>query len=213
MPIKVTINDNASAMLEAVAKVMNPDSISKVTGRAVANTIRANFQTLEDNRPNKQGFPRQHFWSACRRATQAPAPLGSGRVLIEINKPGAALRRFGGTVRPVNKKYLTIPAIAEAYGRRAPDIAGLEFLMAMTPQGHFAPALVQLDAEAKAAGRKKAFRTGQGTVFYWLVRQTKHKPDPSVMPTDEQMSLAAEAAAVMLLESRFPGGVETVEGE
>src|SRR5438128_2867797 len=118
MSIRVNITETARRLLAEVGEALSEENVLKVAGRAVANTGRENFQKLEEERPNKQGFHRQHFWSGARRATRNPVSAGAHAVLVEVDKAGVALRYFGGVVKPVNAKALTIPATDEAYGKR-----------------------------------------------------------------------------------------------
>ena len=69
------------------------------------------------------------------------------------------------------KTYLTIPACAEAYGKRAKEFADLVFVRLgprMTP----------------TLSRK--LKTGEGLqVMYWLTKQTKIKEDRNLLPFDD----------------------------
>jgi hypothetical protein len=93
---------------------------------------------------------------------------------------GDILRRVLGdvVVLPVKGKFLTIPATAEAYGRRAGEIQGLAFGI--------------------VNGRAALVREGQP--IFWLVRRARLRQDDGLIPTDEQYANAAELGAREYLE-------------
>ncbi len=93
---------------------------------------------------------------------------------------GSILRRVLGDVivLPLKGKYLTIPATAEAFGRRAGEVPGLAFGFVKDSKGVTRPAL-QRDGEA----------------IFWLVRRVKLPQDTGLIPTDEQYAAAAELGA------------------
>jgi len=75
-------------------------------------------------------------------------------------------------------KYLTIPATAAAFGRRAREIAGLF--------------LVKFKSGVKALAK----RDGKGLkVFYWLKESVTLPQDRELLPSDEQLLNAAEKGA------------------
>lgn len=203
MAITVTIQGaRAQALLRSVHTPDGLKRLAVIGGRAVANRLRDHFLALQQARPNKQGFPRSNFWAAARRSVQNPQPSGAATVTVAINHVGVALRRFGGVVRPRTARMLTLPATAEAYNKRAKEFSNLRFAFALDEDGNRRPALVEAENSPVRFGRprKDGSRrvdrgvTRGGQVFYWLVRQTKHTADPSVLPTDAQMAQAAVAA-------------------
>ena len=208
MKVEVDIIDEVRPALEKLKGTVRADRVSMVAARGAAIMLRAFFQTLENTRPNKQGFPRQHFWAQVRRGVQTPKLMGQSAV-VSINHVGLGQRYYGGEIKPKNgSKFLTIPWRSEAYGKRAREFTDLVFAIV---EG-IGPALVKKveykekfnkkwkgDGQLKMAkgGTGKAFRetakegmitvekTG-GEVFYLLRRSVNQRPDPSVMPTKEE---------------------------
>lgn len=91
-------------------------------------------------------------------------------ISVSIAHEGIGLRRFGGTVTPKRSKYLAIPDDDNATAqRRSPrDVNGL----------HFRP--------NRNGGGRLCDATGR--VYYWLVKKTTHRADPSVLPTDKDFT-------------------------
>ena len=200
--IGLTINNQTAPALKELSRGLAPNTVALVGGRALANRIRARFNELEQTRPNKQGWPRQHFWSQVRRSVQNPVPIGDGQVRVSVNHVGAALRFFGGIVRPVRAKLLTVPAAAEAYGKRAREFSDLRIGFAPDEEGHQRLALVRTRATQVSFGRKRKDGTRKvkqgeevgGEAVFWLNRKATFNPDPSVLPTQQQLQEEAAGA-------------------
>jgi len=98
----------------------------------------------------------------------------------------------------VRRKYLTIPAVAEAHGMLASEFPNLRFGFAQNKYGNLAPALVEADSTNVTFGKRKkdGSRTvKQGStrgskVIFWLVKKTFPPADPTVLPSHEQFSQA-----------------------
>ena len=88
---------------------------------------------------------------------------------------GIAQRYFGGDIDAKAGGYLTIPALAAAYGRRA-----REFDLRFVIFGNTGKVAL-LDAE--------------GEVYYWLVRHVTQSGDATILPTEEEVIVAAKKAA------------------
>jgi len=138
--------------------------------------------------------------------------LNDGKIVGEPYLPldTTRLRYFGGTVRPVRAKLLTIPAVPEAYGKSARDFPNLGFAIL---DGK--PALVDKEPTFVKAGKRiRGFGVtpvGQlgGRVFFWLAHETKHEPDPTVLPTDDDMIGAASLACERWLDRILERGEAT----
>lgn len=204
MAIKIQWKDGITPEMVRLLKDCAPARLSMIAARAVVNLLRAHFQKLEDTRPNKQGFPRQHFWSQARRGVGQPEQRGDAAA-VTVRQVGIAQRRYGGTIKPKKPDgWLTIPLRAEAYGKRAREFSNLVF--AMDPE--LGPVLKEAEATQvrwkKSKGLKSAGELAQGkgkeisqgksvggAVMYLLRRRVTQQPDPSVVPTDEEMRAAA----------------------
>ncbi len=183
LSFNVQIDENVSAKVGAVRDGIANGTHRKVIAAAAADVVQEHFVGLGRDRHRGGTF---NFYGRAARATTSGVQGKSA--YVSIDQEGIALRRFGGTVRPRSSKYLTIPAIDAAQGKRAREFADLHFRKNRRDGGRL----------CDTAGR----------VFFWLVKQSTHQPDPSVLPTDgEIQSAATEAMAdwVELTEDRANG--------
>lgn len=178
----VQIDENVSVKSAAVQGGIARGVHRNVMAKAAAEEVKDHFTRLDRRRHRGGSF---HFYGRASRATSYG--VQGSRAFVSIDQEGIGLRRFGGTVRPRTAKYLTIPAIDEAQGKRAGEFSDLNFI------------------PHKGGGR---LEDPQGRVFFWLVKQTVHKPDQSVLPTDATISDVATDALkewVELTEERANG--------
>ncbi len=208
MATGIQFRDLTSAELERLQGALEPVQLSRVAAHGVGLRLKDHFQDLERDRPNKMGWPRQHFWSGARQAISEQ--YSGARVTLSITKPGVALHYFGGVVRPIIAEMLTIPAVAEAYGKRARERGDLILTKRENPKtGKLQLCLVKAEQSAailgprsKKTGKrrfKKSTATG-GEVIYWLARKVTIKPDKTVLPTDDQLETAAGEAVESTLQ-------------
>lgn len=219
MATSIKIRDLATRDIQRAEETLSPEQLSMAGGRAVATRLRDHFQDREVSHSNKRGWPRQKFWSKAVKAVQNPAAAtsltsrGSGAV-ISINQAGIALLYFGGTVRPIVARMLTIPAAPEAYGQRAKDFSDLVLDRRVNPEtGKLQACLVQAQQTAVRLGpksKKTGLRRYRGTkvggkVLFWLAKDATIRPDKSVLPTQselERVSAAAIESTVARIEER-----------
>lgn len=98
-------------------------------------------------------------------------------------------RAFGPVeVRPRTRKFLTIPAKAAAYGKRAREF-DLELIVFKAEDS---------DAARLALGKRNG---DEVDVYYWLVRKATLPEDRGLLPTDDQFAAAAEMGAVAYLDA------------
>ena len=164
---KVRVDDNVSSKVAAVQRGIERGVHRKVMAKAASEVVKDNFVALDRSRHRSGTF---HFYGRAARATSSGVQGRSA--YVSIDHEGIALRRFGGTVKPRNGKYLTIPAIDAAHGKRAREFDNLHF-------------------RRNATGGNGRLCDEGGRVFYWLVKQTTHIADPTVIPTDGAIQEAA----------------------
>src|SRR5262245_56863384 len=122
MSVSIDITDKVTPMLNRVGAGLRTGALENVMGRAGANAVQNHFFTL-NTKPNQLGGRRTNFWAAAAKSTSyTSAP---GEVTINVNKQGVRQQYQGGTIKPVRRKYLTIPAAPEAHGRRASEFSNL----------------------------------------------------------------------------------------
>lgn len=208
MIISVNINDGASpAVLRMIADLRGPGLVSASAGE-VRIEVRGHFAMLERTRPNQNNWPRQHFWADVRETVNNPVVTDPTTATVSITHQAINQRLLGGYILPKNgKKYLTIPARPEAYGKRAAEIPGLRFGFAENKYGNLAPALVQTAAQAVKFGRTKKDGTrtvtpgAYGDAFYFLAKKVFQPADPGVLPTEAKIAAAAQRGATVYAEA------------
>ncbi len=84
----------------------------------VETVVLRNFRGLAA-KPNRLGAPSTGFWQRAGESTDAVAD--EGQALITVRHRGVGLQLHGGTVRPTQRRVLTIPVDAEAHGKRVSD--------------------------------------------------------------------------------------------
>lgn len=211
MTFTTHLQDRVTPYLNGLQGVFTRGDIMMAAGQGVSNAVRDRFRLLQATRPNKQGFPRRNLWAQMLRSVSNPSRQMGG-VTVNISHVAAARLYFGGDFTPRNTDYFTIPANAQAYGKRAREFGFLTFTFAMNQWGKMQPALVDMPRpEFKLGGKKKdgsravqpqVTRLG-GVVFYWLTKHVHQNPDPSILPTEEQLRGAALAAADDFLKGKI----------
>lgn len=114
---------------------------------------------------------------------------------ISVTSPGIQ-RAFGDVIiRPKSGKYLTIPATAEAYGRRARSFNDLRIAFF---GGKLA--LVKAEQSSLADRSRSGFdyenrapmqTAGRAPIYYWLKKMVTQKQDRSLLPSDQDYAAAA----------------------
>lgn len=116
---------------------------------------------------------------------------------VSITSPGISRAFEDITIKPgAGKKFLTIPATAEAYGKRAGAFNDLR--LAFFKNGLLA--LVKADqsrlSDRKASGygiESKAAKTNvRPPVYFWLKKSVFQKQDRTLLPSDKLIQSAAE---------------------
>jgi hypothetical protein len=210
--VKIEVEkDTATPGLKELAGQVSPSRMAAAIGPRCTRLMQRNFRGLGTN---ARGWPTTKFYERAENATNWRP--GEGFVDIVVTSPiGLRQRLHGGEIRPVNAKMLTIPARAEAYGKRAGEFTNLKFAVVVDPSsGRFRPALVERAGIMNLKlGRKKKDGTRTAKVvsmstglvpLFWLVRSVRQKPNPKVLPSDEQFWAAIEES----MKSVMRGGKE-----
>jgi hypothetical protein len=202
------------ALQDKAADGLRASNVAMVAGRAIANLIRNHLFKLDAERANSLGGKRSHFYADAARSVSNPIQVDESAV-IDIAKQGLAQRYFGGTIKAGQgtssatggpTKYLAIPARSEAYGRVPGEFTDLSFVP--TARGGM---LVQNLQTPISVGRGKTSKvkyadTKGGLVMFWLVTEVTQAPDPTVLPTETQMTtegvMAGESYLARQLGSR-----------
>jgi len=185
--LKITTEGNAPRVVAAVARVVTTERLKPVVGRSVVNTIRTHLFRVNSGKPNALGGRRTNFYASAARGTSfAVDPDG---VTVTIASVGIRQRIVGGTIRPKTAKFLTIPATAEAHGKRASEFDDLVVVFGPGGQpialAHAAFRVTQSKLRALPARLRigTTRTTGQhGGIVFWLKRSVTQAGDPSVLP-------------------------------
>ena len=201
--ISISLKDSITPELAKLRGEFSQDRVKLAAGGAVKRLLMDHFRDLDSSRANQLGGKRTHFYASAARGVEYDAV--SDGVEVWVHNVGIAQRYYGGIIKPVNAKYLTIPARAEAYGKRAGEFTDLEVLY-----GRNGPyALAQREQHEiqfgvkRRKGKKEYFVKSVGIssigggIFYWLKKQVQQDPDPSVIPGD---SIMAESAVMGMLD-------------
>lgn len=206
MSVAINIErDTASPWLAQLRREVTPQRMAAKLGPRCTRLLQRTFLKLGTN---ERGWPTTNFWARAAKATNWQP--GDGYLLVGTNQIGVRQRYFGGDIRPVNAKALTIPASKEAYGKRAGDFGNLVFKLLLDPEsGKLRPALTERAGSKQLAwGRKKkdgsrpvkVVSQATGLVpLFWLVRSVHQKGNPAVMPTDAEWQAEFQAAVQTIL--------------
>jgi len=110
-----------------------------------------------------------------------------GAILVRVY--GDIFARVDGPVdiKPRRKKWLAIPAVSEAYGRRPGEFETLRFIKL---KGDLAALVFDEENKAKEAKGRQKF-----TVIYWLKKGVTLPQDRGLLPTEGEYLTALESAA------------------
>lgn len=155
---------------------------------AVAEQIRGHL-VQKDQIPNALGGRRTHFYAAAAGQTFWTASATEAEVTIA--KDGIRQRFLGGEIKPVNARALTVPVHPEAHGRRAAEF-GPELRLVLFGGTASNPNAIGMLVLGKGA---------TAPVYYLLVGSVSQDPDPTVLPSDDDMlSEAVGALKELVLE-------------
>ena len=200
--------DTATPWLAGLPSRITTHEMAAQLGPGCARLMQRHFRAQG---ANKRGWPSTEFWSRAADATNwiEGGGEGGGFVDIDCNQIGIRQQIYGGDIRPVNAKALTIPAAPEAYGKTAGEFSNLEFGFLFDPQtGTMRPCLKETQSTAIKIGRAKkdGSRTVKGVssslgnkAMFWLCGVVTQKPHPDVVPSDEDFGAAMDTAMGAIL--------------
>jgi hypothetical protein len=184
--VQVTIlRDDVTPALQAKLAQLQPRAIAAEVGEALTITTQNH---LRANGTNKRGWRSTGFWARAARSTSWTAT--NDGVTISINQIGVRQRFYGGEIRAVEAKFLTIPISASAYGKTSKDFP--DAFLIRTAKGAY---IVRYGGTITATGKlseKKRTITNYGKkqtkakatleFLFKLVRSVNQKEDRTVLP-------------------------------
>lgn len=186
MNVNISIKDKLTPALRRELRAMqNPRPVASAMGKALEKEHIAIFREFDSSRPNKNGWPRRHFWSRQVARKVALIKVEQKSATITVASPEFLHRIKGGTVVPKRGKTLAIPANGQAYAQGGPRASGKQFTFLLLAQGNLVGALLNAWSQqirVTKTGVKAGKERGMD-VAYWLVRKVTHQPDPTVDPS------------------------------
>ena len=183
-------------------------AINKNIAQRITNLTKRHLKKFDRENPNQMGGKRTHFVGEMGDSVTASHDALSAKA--SIAHIGFKQRLLGGEIKPVNGKYLTIPAIMEAYGKSAREFDNLTVLYSHTKKR--AVALVET-AATPVRRTKQGYKAAKGDdswveevggrVVFWLVKSVQQRGNRDLLPTDQEF--ADEAIRVLQLHLRLRG--------
>lgn len=203
LAVFIDLKDDATPVVRALGRAVEPARLKPIVGRAGVNCYRAHLFEANASRPNLLGGTRTNYYAGAARSTHFDV-LADG-VLISVNQIGLRLHVLGGTVKPVVKKFLTIPARSEAHGKRAGEFNGLFIVFGKSGRpialARAAQSLIgfRRDGNRSVVGVSRRGSAG-GEILFWLVDSVTVRPDPSLVPDDVKLYAAISTAVDAYLQ-------------
>ena len=153
-------------------------------GRAVSNLIIDHLRKKNANSVHPAGFPKSDYWADA--ADSVTTEVAGGKAVVTVQKEGAALHYYGGTVLP-KKKALAIPqdpSVADVWPSEYAGTGGAVDLI--WPKGSTTGRLVDRES---------------GTTLWILVARATIPEDRTVLPTAGELDDAAARGIFELLSA------------
>jgi hypothetical protein len=168
---------------------------AEMAGNALEFTRQYMLGTPRHNTATKLGATPTNF--RARNATALSAESDDTAAILRIPRSTGLGRAFGDvTIKPLGgKRFLTVPATAETYGRQAGEWPRdtFDFAIIFTHRGPV-PVLVW----AQAGGRHK-----KRDVAFWLRREVTQRQDRTLLPPDDEYIGLARDTIVAHIQARI----------
>ena len=215
--VQLSSTDTAGPQLAALLKrVGEKERLNKAVSTIAAELTRRHI--LEKAGPvrhttaQRLGAAPTNYLMRAGQSVIARADADTAQVVIQNNVAIFARTRGPVTIRPgmsfgpvapdgrggTGRKWLTIPAIAAAYGKRAREFGDLVFAQ---KRGATTAMLLRVPKyEKKSDGKRRtkaeaeSYRAelkAQTKVFFWLKKQVTLPADPGLLPNAQAYQLAA----------------------
>jgi hypothetical protein len=176
--IGVTITNQGTPYLARVsARMKDKTPLNKAMAGTLETVTAAHIRTAAASRhatAQRLGATPTQYLSKQASGVEAQGDATG----VTITVPGRIFRRVLGPVQVVaKKKWLTIPAAAESYGKRAREMGKLRFVKSR-----------------KKPDSARLVNTS-GTVLFWLKKKVTLPQDRELLPSNEKYAAAAELAA------------------
>lgn len=187
--ITVRIEDRMAPELQRMLRQVRSSGPMQAAGQRVVVLLREHFRKAEAERPNRHGWPRQHFWGGFARRV-ALVSAGSERAVVGIQDPQGALQHkiTGGTIRAKRGRMLAIPLSAIAYRLGAQARIRDAFPDAFVVRTSKGVWIVRSKFKSRGGRRRGALEGERWEFLFRLVPRVTHAADPRAMPPDRRFS-------------------------
>lgn len=224
MSYKTEINIlGAAPNPQRMAEALSERNLNPIIGEGVVMALKEHFLQLNEERHGRFAGNTTGFYATAADSVFYSAAEGEPSVIVP-EPVGLRQRLLGGLIEPKEKNYLAIPNYEHldvTHGKSPSEFDNLGVLFGYQDTGNIGPiALITKQGGARVAdeytkgGDFKKVKTGTGeydksgrekresagdVVLYWLKLFVLQDPDPTVVPTkDELESAGYEAAAEFL---------------
>lgn len=210
--IRISITTDAADarafLVRIEGEIRNPKSLNDALGRRLARELQGHFRA-RNTEPNRLGGVKTNFWKDVADATVMTEATETGAT-VTIAEAHYRIHLFGGTIKPTGgRKWLTIPLVREAHGRRVREyekqtgrklfrLPGRKVLMERT--GHGSDSFLAANSTDTIRGKNGYRKVGIGggstlRAVYALAGSARIKQDPRALPTQEQLLSALNDTA------------------
>jgi hypothetical protein len=209
--LKINLKDRYTPGQLGLIATIDPLKLNAALAISLKRLLMQWFGKFDRDHPNQMQAPRTHFVGDMARAVNEKFDVHG--VTLQITHVGILQKIFGGPIVPREKKLLTIPAIAEAYGHRAGEFPDLKFGYAYNPKlGIQMMALIRtgrtyVKLVKNGKGGKKFVpkgivedRTRLGSAVFWLVHKVNQKATPGILPGKQDFEKTIDATLALALK-------------
>lgn len=203
LSIAVNVEQSLTRLARLLAKVQNRRPLMAAVGKRGEVELRRHAAD-RNSEPNRKGWPRTNFWSRRIRANTVLSEVTESSAVVDIAAPEIRQKVYGGTITPQGgRKFLAIPARAEAYGKSPLSFANLRFVFTGKGKGM----LVADDAiqGPTQRGQKRIAKKQTGAAYYFLVKSVTQNPDPRALPNEAEFYAALVREAEAFLARQLGG--------
>lgn len=203
-----------SFVVDLGSRVADMRALNQALGERFVEELQAHW-SVKDQKPNKLGGKRTHFWSKAAAAAAVADVSESGVTVAVQDEAGQNIRIHihGGTIKPKAAKALTIPIVREAHGMRASEyeqqygkelftIRGKKALFEKTGSG---------SATNATEGRRRGntipiLRDEKIRAVYALAKEATIPADPTALPDEAKLLAALQEEAEDWFDALGEGG-------
>lgn len=199
--ITVRVRDRMTPEMQNLLREVRSAAPMQAAGQRVVVLLREHFRKAEAERPNRRGWPRQHFWAQFARRV-ALVSASSEMAVVGVQDPQGALQHkiTGGTIRAKRGRMLAIPLTATAYRlgamARIPDAFPDAFVM-RTRKGAWIVRSRWENRGGRRRGRQGKFVSGlkqeRLEFLFRLLPSVTQRADPRALPEPEDFAREALA--------------------